>query len=155
VLHILVDADACPVKNEVYQVAGRYDLRVTLVSNMWLRIPEQPRLALQVVGDGIDAADDWIAEQATTGDIVVTADILLADRCLQRGAWVLGPTGKPFTKDNIGDAVATRDLLAHMRDAGAITGGPAPLRQRDRSRFLQQLDQVIHAVRRAHPRDAT
>lgn len=147
-LHIFVDADACPVKQEVYRVARRYHLAVTLVANAWMRVPDESRITLQVVTDGFDAADNWIAAQVQPGDIVVTADIPLADRCISKGARVLGPTGKPFTDDNIGIAVAGRNLLAELRGAGEITGGPPPLTQRDRSRFLQQLDTLIHAIRR-------
>ncbi|MGW8281959.1 MAG: YaiI/YqxD family protein [Gemmatimonadota bacterium] len=149
-LHIFVDADACPVKSEVYRVARRYGLNVTLVTNSWLRIPDEPWLAIQVVTDGFDAADDWIVERVGPHDIVVTADIPLASRCLERGAQVIGPTGKPFTEDNIGVALGTRDLLADLRKAGEVGGGPPPMEKRDRSRFLQQLDQMIQAVRRGH-----
>jgi len=148
-LHIYVDADACPVKQEVYRVATRYRLEVTLVANSWMRIPSDRRLSLKVVGDRLDAADDWIAEQAEPGDIVITADIPLASRCLKAGASVIGTTGKPFTEDNIGSAVATRDLLADLRGAGEITGGPPPIARRDRSRFLQSLDAAIQAIRRS------
>jgi len=148
-LRIFIDADACPVKQEVYRVAKRYQLAVILVSNSWMRIPSQPGITLQVVSDDFDAADDWIVEQVQSEDIVVTADIPLASRCLKVGARVLGTTGKPFSENNIGDTVATRDLLSELRDAGAITTGPPPLTQRDRSRFLQQLDQMIQAIRRA------
>ena len=147
-LHIFVDADACPVKNEVYRVAGRYGLKVTLVANTWMRTPKDPRIVLQVVEGGFDAADDWIVEQVQAHDIVVTADIVLAGRCLEKGALALGTTGKPFTEDNIGDAIAVRDLLASLRGPGEQTGGPAPMTQRDRSRFLQKLDNMIQAVRR-------
>jgi uncharacterized protein YaiI (UPF0178 family) len=147
-LHIFVDADACPVKQEVFRVAGRYRLDVTLVANSRMRVPNEEWIALEVVGDGPDAADDWIVEHVGPHDIVVTADIPLASRCLKEGARVLGPTGKPFTEDNIGGAVATRDLLADLRSAGEITGGPPPLQKRDRSRFLQQLDEVIQSIRR-------
>ena len=147
-LHIFVDADACPVKNEVYRVAGRYQLKVTLVANTWMRTPKDPRIALQVVGTGFDAADDWIVEQVEVGDIVVTADIVLAGRCLGKGALVLGTTGKPFTEDNIGDAIAVRDLLADLRGSGEQTGGPPPMTQRDRSLFLQKLDDMIQTIRR-------
>lgn len=150
-LHIFVDADACPVKQEVYRVAGRCQLDVTLVANARMRIPNERGIALQVVADGFDAADDWIVEHVQPFDIVVTADIPLAHRCLQKGARVIGPTGKPFTEDNIGQAVATRGLLSELREAGEITGGPPPLTKRDRSRFLQQLDNVIQAIRREHP----
>ena len=110
-LHIFVDADACPVKQEVYRVASRYRLDVTLVANSWMRVPNERRIALEVVEDGFDAADDWIVEHIQPHDIVVTADILLASRCLKEGALVIGPTGRPFTEDNIGEAVATRDQL--------------------------------------------
>ncbi len=123
---------------------------MTLVTNSWLRIPDEPWLAIQVVTDGFDAADDWIVERVGPHDIVVTADIPLASRCLERGAQVIGPTGKPFTEDNIGVALGTRDLLADLRKAGEVGGGPPPMEKRDRSRFLQQLDQMIQAVRRGH-----
>jgi uncharacterized protein len=149
-LHIFVDADACPVKQEVYRVAGRCQLDVTLVANARMRIPKERWIALQVVADGFDAADDWIVENVQPHDIVVTADIPLAHRCLQKGARVIGPTGKPFTEDNIGQAVATRGLLSELREAGEITGGPPPLTKRDRSRFLQQLDNIIQSIRREH-----
>ncbi|MBU0729064.1 MAG: YaiI/YqxD family protein [Proteobacteria bacterium] len=154
-LHIFVDADACPVKQEVYRVAGRYHLEVTLVANSWMRIPKEPGLVLQVVKAGFDAADDWIVEHLQPHDIVITADIPLASRCLKEGARVLGPSGKPFTEDNIGDTVATRDLLSELRGAGEITGGPPPLTKRDRSRFLQQLDEVIQSIRRTQPINPT
>ncbi len=154
-LHIFVDADACPVKQEVYRVASRYRLDVTLVANSWMRVPNERWLALEIVGDGFDAADDWIVEHVQPHDIVVTADIPLASRCLKEGARVMGPTGKPFTENNIGQAVATRDQLSELRDAGEITGGPPPLKKRDRSRFLQQLDDVIQSIRRKHPLNLT
>lgn len=147
-LHIYVDADACPVKQEVYRVARRYGLGVTLVANSWMRIPNERGLALEVVEDGFDAADDWIVEHVRPADVVVTADVPLASRCLKAGARVVGPTGRPFTDDNIGQAVATRDLLAGIRGAGEMTGGPPPISKRDRSRFLQQLDEVIQSIRR-------
>ncbi len=150
-LHLFVDADACPVKPEIYRVAERVGLDVTLVANTWMRVPAQRGVRLVVVGDDLDEADDWIVAHVAPDDIVVTADIPLASRCLDRGARVLGPTGKPFTEANIGDAVATRGLLSELRGAGEITGGPAPLTRRDRSRFLQQLDAMIQAIRRAHP----
>ena len=147
-LRVFVDADACPVKQEVYRVAGRYGLEVTLVANSWMRVPIETWITLEVVGDGSDAADDWIVERVQAHDIVITADIPLASRCLKKGASVIGSTGKPFTEYNIGDAIATRDLLAELRGAGEITGGPPPLNKRDRSRFLQQLDQVVQSTRR-------
>ena len=149
-LHIFVDADACPVKPEVYRVASRYRLDVTLVANSWMRVPNEQRIVLEVVADGFDAADDWIVEHVQPHDIVITADIPLASRCLKQGAHVMGPTGKPFTDNNIGQAVATRDLLSGLRDAGEITGGPPPLKKSDRSRFLQQLDNEIQSIRRKH-----
>ncbi len=149
--HIYVDADACPVKQEVYRVSNRYRLDVTLVANSWMRVPDDRRIALEVVEDGFDAADDWIVEHVRPDDIVVTADIPLANRCLKAGARVLGTTGKPFTDGNIGAVLATRDLLSELRGAGEITGGPPPLQKKDRSLFLQQLDQMIQAIRREHP----
>jgi uncharacterized protein YaiI (UPF0178 family) len=152
-LHIFVDADACPVKQEVYRVASRYGLDVTLVANFWMRVPNERWIALEVVGDGFDAADDWIVEHLLPHDIVITADIALASRCVKEGARVMGATGKPFTENNIGQAVATRDLLSELRGAGEITGGPPPLKKRDRSRFLQQLDHVIQSIRCEHPSD--
>ncbi len=148
-LHIFVDADACPVKEEVYRVARRYGLDVTLVANSRMRIPNQRWIALEVVEDGFDAADDWIVEHVQPHDIVVTADSPLASRCLKEGARVIGPTGKPFTENNIGQAVATRNLLSELRGAGEITGGPPPIEKRDRSRFLQRFDGVIQSIRRA------
>ena len=149
-LHIYVDADACPVKDEIYRVAQRYHLDVTVVANSRMRVPHESRIVLQVVADGFDAADDWIVEHMQLDDVVITADIPLASRCLKAGARVLGPTGKPFTDDNIGDAVATRNLLEDLRSAGEITGGPPPLQKRDRSRFLQKLDEAVQSIRRKH-----
>ena len=150
-LHIFVDADACPVKKEVYRVASRYRLNVTLVANAWMRIPDEAGIVLKVVGKGFDEADDWIAEHVKAQDIVITADIPLASRCLEKGAHVIGSSGKPFTEENIGDAVATRDLMAELRGAGEIMGGPPPLQKRDRSRFLEQLNEVIQFIRRQDP----
>jgi uncharacterized protein YaiI (UPF0178 family) len=147
VLHIYIDADACPVKEEVYRVARRYGLEVTLVANAPQRIPNDERFALMVVREGMDVADDWIAEHAGEGDIVITADIPLAARCLRNGARVLGTTGRPFTEDNVGGALATREILSELRGAGEITSGPRPFEKRDRSRFLQALDTAIQAIR--------
>ena len=147
-LHIFVDADACPVKQEVYRVADRCRLKVTLVANARMRVPSDPRIDLRVVAGGFDAADDWIVGRVQPHDIVITADILLASRCVAAGARVIGPTGKPFTEDNIGGAVATRELLSELRSTGEITGGPRPITRRDRSRFLQQLDTEIQSIRR-------
>jgi len=146
-LHIFVDADACPVKPEVYRVAQRYKLSVTLVAGAKMRIPEGVDIALKIVGQGMDAADDWIVEHMEGGDIVITADIPLAARCVARGAYVLGPTGKPFSKDNIGSALATRNLLSELRESGEVTGGPPPFKKRDRSRFLQSLDSAVNEIR--------
>ena len=149
--HIFVDADACPVKDEVYRVAARYKLEVTLVAGSWMRTPDDPKVDLEVVGGGIDVADDWIVEHVESGDIVVTADIPLAARCLALGATVIGYAGPPFTADNIGAALATRGLLSELRDLGEMTGGPPPFQKRDRSAFLQRLDESIHAIRRRGP----
>ena len=147
-LHIFVDADACPVKKEVYRGADRCGLEVTLVANARMRVPQERWIRLEIVGNRFDATDDWIVKHVQADDIVVSADILLAGRCLQKGARVISPTGKLFTEDNIGHSVATRDLLAELREAGEITGGPPPMRNRDRSRFLQKFDEVIVALRR-------
>jgi len=148
VLHVYVDADACPVKEEVYRVARRYGLSVTLVANSRMRVPDQEGVALVVVGGSLDAADAWIVDHLGEDDIVVSADVQLAARCVSKGAHVVGPTGKPFTAANVGQALATRDLLADLRGCGAVTGGPRPLAARDRSRFLQTLDEVVQKVRR-------
>ncbi|WP_029006882.1 YaiI/YqxD family protein [Azospirillum halopraeferens] len=145
---IFIDADACPMKAEVYRVAGRYDIKVLLVSNQPLRLPTECRAELVVVGAGFDAADDWIAERAQAMDIVITADIPLADRTVKKGAVVIGTNGRPFTPDNIGQALAGRALMSDLRDMGVASGGPRPLSPQDRSRFLQTLDQAVQAVRR-------
>ena len=150
-MKIYVDADACPVKTEVARVAKRHGLEVVLVSNSWMRTPEGASISLKVVDKGLDSADDWIAENIRPHDIVVTADILLAARCLPIGARALGTTGHPFTEDNIGSAVASRELLAELREAGEQTRGPAPMKKGDRSRFLHQLDEIIRSIRRLHP----
>ncbi len=147
-LRILVDADACPVKDEIYKVAWRCEVPVTIVSNSPIRVPEHPLIARVVVSDDFDAADDWIAEAADTGAIVITADILLADRCIKAGASVLSPTGKPFTASSIGGAIATRAIMADLRAGGEQLGGPAPFRPADRSAFLQALDREIVRLRR-------
>ena len=147
-LHVYIDADACPVKPETYRVAARYELEVTVVANARMGVPDDPRVRLVVVGDRFDAADDWIAEHAGEDDVVITADVPLAARCLERGARVLGPTGRPFTEESIGDALASRELMSQLRQMGAVTSGPAPLRKEDRSRFLQKLDEMIQAIRR-------
>lgn len=147
-IKIYVDADSCPVKQEVYRVAARYRLHVTLVSNTRMRLPDNILASLVMVDGGLDAADDWIAEHATDRDIVITADIPLASRCLKKDAKVIGPKGVSFTEESIGDALATRELMNHLRDLGEIGGGPAPFEKRDRSRFLHKLDEVIQAMQR-------
>jgi uncharacterized protein YaiI (UPF0178 family) len=154
-LNIFIDADACPVKPEVYRVAKRYRLNVTLVANSRMRVPDERWITLETVKEGFDAADDWIVEHVQPQDIVITADIPLASRCLKRGAQVIGPTGKVFTENNIGGIVATRDLLSELRGAGEMTGGPPPLKKLDRSRFLQKLDEIIQSIRRNQQFDAT
>ena len=146
-LDIFVDADGCPVKQEVYRVAKRYGLRVILVSNSRMRTPHEDWLKVVVVDGQFNAADDWIVEHVSEDDIVITGDIPLASRCLEKGAQVLAPTGRVFAQDSIGEALASRELLSHLRDLGTITGGPAPFEKRDRSRFLQRLDETIQAVR--------
>lgn len=147
-LCIYVDADGCPVKREVYRVAERLEVRVVLVANQWLRAPERDWIETIVVEDRFDAADDWIAERAGEGDVVVTADVPLASRCVANGARVLDPRGREFEEGSIGDAVAQRDLMAQLREAGVVTGGPAPFEKRDRSRFLQSLDRILQKIRR-------
>ncbi|MBC2652374.1 YaiI/YqxD family protein [Novosphingobium flavum] len=146
---ILVDADACPVKDEIYRVAERYGVSVTVVSNSPLRVPASPLVQRVVVSDGFDAADDWIAERAAPGTVCVTADILLADRCIKAGAVVLAPTGKPFTTASIGSAIATRAIMADLRANGDVVGGPPPFGKADRSRFLSALDEALVKLRRA------
>jgi uncharacterized protein YaiI (UPF0178 family) len=141
---IFVDADGCPVKHEVYRVARRYGVPVTLVANTWMRVPEEDGLELVVVEGDFDAADDWIVEHVSEGDIVVTGDIPLAHRCLKLRARVLGLRGREFTEDSIGEAMAGRELTSELRDLGLQTGGPRPFDRRDRSRFLQRLDAMLH-----------
>lgn len=152
-IRILVDADACPVKEEIYKVAFRRNVPVRVVSNARIRVPEHPLIERIVVSDAFDAADDWIAEAADARAVVITADILLADRCLKAGAAVIGPTGKPFTTASIGGAIATRAIMADLRaggDAiGGNIGGPAPFTKTDRSRFLQALDEALVRLERA------
>jgi uncharacterized protein YaiI (UPF0178 family) len=147
-VRILVDADACPVKDEIYKVAWRHELPVVIVSNSWMRIPQHPLITREVVSHGFDAADDWIAEQADSRAVVITADILLADRALKAGATVLSPTGKPFTTSSIGSAIATRAIMADLRAGGDQLGGPAPFAPADRSRFLQALDTALVGLKR-------
>jgi uncharacterized protein YaiI (UPF0178 family) len=149
-VRILVDADACPVKEEIYKVAFRHEVPVTLVTNQHLRVPPHPLIERITVGAGFDAADDWIAEAVAPGAVVVTNDILLADRCLKAGAAaVLSPTGKPFTGASIGGAIAARAIMADLRAGmGEGVGGPAPFAKADRSRFLQALDEALVRAKR-------
>jgi uncharacterized protein len=147
-ISIFVDADACPVKAEIYRVAARYGLKVYVVANSFINVPRDPRIERVVVNDSFDAADDWIAERAGATDIVVTADIPLADRSLRKGAMVIGSTGVPFTSASIGMAMANRELLSNLRAMGEVTGGPRPMTQRDRSRFLSSLDEAVNKLRR-------
>jgi uncharacterized protein YaiI (UPF0178 family) len=145
---IYVDGDACPVKEETYRVARRHQVKVYVVSNSTLRVPREELIELVVVRGRFDAADDWIVEHIGDGDVAITADIPLAERCLRQGARVLGPKGDEFTEDAIGDAMATRALLDMLRQSGEIGGGPAPFVKADRSRFLSKLDETLHALRR-------
>lgn len=149
-MRIYVDADACPVKDEVYRVAKRYGLGVTLVAGRWLRAPVEPWIALEVVADtgALDAADDWIVAHAGDRDIVITEDIILASRCLKQGCSAINPRGKEFTPESIGDALASRELMANLRELGAIAGGPSGFTKSDRSAFLQQLDKAVQSVKR-------
>ena len=142
-IRILVDADACPVKEEIYKVAFRRQVPVRVVSNSYLRVPDHRLVERVVVSDKFDAADDWIAEEADATTAVITSDILLADRCLKAGATVIGHNGKPFTQASIGGAIATRAIMADLRAGGDVVGGPAPFCKADRSRFLQALDEAL------------
>ena len=142
-VRILVDADACPVKEEVYKVAWRREVPVTVVSNSPIRVPDHALIERVVVSDRFDAADDWIVEAADVKTVVITGDILLADRCLKKGATVIGPNGKPFTAASIGGAIATRAIMADLRAGAGVTSGPAPFARADRSRFLQALDEAL------------
>ena len=147
---ILVDADACPVKDEIYEIAFRHAVPATIVSNSLIRIPVHPLLTREVVSAAFDAADDWIAARAGPDAVIITGDILLADRCLKAGATVIAPTGKPFTDNSIGAAIATRAIMADLRaGAGASIGGPAPFAKADRSRFRSSLDEALVRLKRA------
>ena len=145
---IFVDGDACPVKDEVYAVAARLGLAVVVVANQRIHVPADLGVEMVVVPDGPDVADDWIAEEIRAGDVVITADIPLAARCLEVGAFALGTHGREFTQDSIGSALATREIKASIRESGVVTGGPPPLTSRDRSRFSNILDRVVHAAMR-------
>lgn len=148
---IFVDGDGCPVKDETYVVATRYGVPVALVANSWLHVPHGFGVEMVVVEQGPDAADDWIVEHLEPGDVVVTADLPLAARCLKAGARVLGTTGRAFSEDSIGDLLATRDLKEHLRGAGILSGGPPPMSARDRSRFQAKLDELVQRSLREHP----
>ena len=145
---IYVDGDACPVKEEVYRVARRYAMKVYVVANTSIRVPEEELIEAVLVRGGFDMADDWIVERIGPDDIVVTTDIPLADRCLQKGARAIGPKGHAFSEDSMGEALATRALMDMLRQSGTIGGGPAPFSKQDRSRFLAKLDETIQAIRR-------
>ncbi|MYL97601.1 YaiI/YqxD family protein [Novosphingobium sp. FGD1] len=146
---ILIDADACPVKDEVYKVAARHKVPVVVVSNSPIRVPQSTLISRKLVSDAFDAADDWIAANTDEATVVVTADILLADRCLKLGAGVIAPNGKPFTTASIGGAIATRAIMADLRAGGDIVGGPPPFSRQDRSRFLSTLDETLVRMARA------
>ena len=148
-MKIYIDADACPVKLEVLRVAERHGIEVLMVSNSWMRLPESPLVRRVMVGDKLDAADDWIAAEIGTGDIAVTSDIPLAARCLEAGAAALAPTGRPFTRNSIGMALAMRELMADLRAMGEAGGGNAGFTRADRSRFLQALEQAVQEARKA------
>jgi uncharacterized protein YaiI (UPF0178 family) len=147
-IRILVDADACPVKEEVYKVALRHGAAVTIVSNSPIRVPPHALIDRVLVSDAFDAADDWIAERAGPDTVCITGDILLADRCIKAGAAVIAPNGKPFTPASIGGAIATRAIMADLRAGGEAIGGPPPFTRQDRSRFLSALDETLVRLRR-------
>ncbi len=148
-LEIYVDADACPVKDEVYRVARREGLKVWVVTNGGVRIPDDPQIERVIVPEGLDRADDWIAKKIGAGDLAITADVPLASRCVKSGARAIAPDGKAFTASSIGAQLATRNLLTSLREAGEIRGGGRPFTKQDRSRFLSALDHAIQAIRRA------
>ena len=145
---IYIDADACPVKDEIYRVAARHRLAVSVVAGQFIRVPQDPMIERIAAGSAMDAADDWIAERAGSGDIVVTSDIPLASRCVKAGAAVIAPNGKPFTEQSIGMTLAVRNLMTDLRSSGEVTGGPKSFAQRDRSAFLSALDQTIRRIQR-------
>ncbi len=148
-IQIYIDADACPVKDEIYRVAGRYGLKVSVVANSFMQVPQSPLIERVIVDGGFDAADNWIAERAAPGAIVITSDIPLASRCVKAGAEVIGNSGKPFTASSVGMALATRNLMQDLRAMGEVTSGPKPFAARDRSRFLSALDETIVRLKRA------
>lgn len=140
---IYIDGDSCPVKQEVYRVATRFQVKVMLVANGWMQTPPGGNVELVLVKDAFDEADNWIVEKVLPADVVITSDIPLAARCLEKGARVLDPRGRPFTDDSIGNALADRELMNFLRDFGDIGGGPAPFSRKDRSKFLQSLDEML------------
>jgi uncharacterized protein YaiI (UPF0178 family) len=145
---IYIDADACPVKDEIYRVASRHGLPVSVVAGNFIRVPHDPLIERIAAGSGVDAADDWIAERAGPGDIVITSDIPLASRCVKAGCEVIAPNGKPFTEASIGMTLAVRNLMTDLRSSGEVTGGPKSFAARDRSTFLSALDQAIRRIQR-------
>lgn len=147
-IQIYIDADACPVKDETYKVAERYQIKTFVVANQYQKVPLNLLIELKVVSGNFDAADDWIVEQITSRDIVITSDILLADRCIKKKARVLGPKGFEFTEDNVGSAVANRELMQNLRHMGEMRGGPAPMDKKARSQFLGKLDQIIQSLKK-------
>lgn len=147
-IQIFIDADACPVKDEIYKVAGRYGLKTWVVSNSFIQIPQSPLIARMIVDAGPDVADDWIAENIGPGDVAITNDIPLAERVLKAGGHAIAPNGKPFTENSIGSAIAQRALMEQLRSTGDILGGPKPFDRNDRSRFLQALDETVQKERR-------
>jgi uncharacterized protein YaiI (UPF0178 family) len=151
-VRVFVDADACPVKDEVYRVAERHGLQVYVVAGGFIRVPPHARIERVAAGPGLDAADDWIAERVEPGDIVITADVPLASRCVKAGAEVIAPTGRPFSEDSIGMALAVRNLMTDLRSAGGQTSGPKPFSPRDRSAFLSALEQTIRRLQRPQRR---
>jgi uncharacterized protein YaiI (UPF0178 family) len=151
-MRIYIDADACPVKDEVYRVAARHQVPVTVVAVGFIRVPQDPMIERVAAGTSPDAADNWIAERAAAGDIVITADVPLASRCVKAGAEVIAPNGRPFAEQSIGMTLAVRNLMHDLRSAGEVTGGPRPFSPRDRSAFLSALDETIRRVRRARPK---
>ncbi len=147
-LNIYIDADACPVKSETYKVAKRYELIVYVVANQYMNVPLDFQIRMEVVSGGFDAADDWIVEKTSSGDIVITSDLLLAARCIKNNARVVSPKGNELDENNIGDVLGGRDLAEHLRDLGESKTGPSAMTPADRSRFLSKLDQVIQSIKR-------
>ena len=147
-LTIFIDADACPVKDETYKVAARYSLKVFVIANQWMQIPLDPKIEMVIVEGGFDSADDWIVEHIEACDILITSDLLLADRCLKKKARVLGSKGKELDEENIGNVLGARELMSHLRDLGSKGTGPKPMTKVDRSQFLSKLDQIIQALKK-------